>query len=153
MAGPSSSDRLAWRQISPQSDPTKQLLKNISKPAFQVEHIMSGGGRNQAGFAIFEFADNAKAAAELVPPHIDTHKKGHTPADAFVGPFPLAPVTGTSPQGQGIGTCPCPTHGVRPVGRENHGPPHRCASELHSGSTFTITLPIQWNTSKRNRDS
>jgi signal transduction histidine kinase len=27
------------------------------------------------------------------------------------------------------------------------------ASELHSGSTFTITLPINWKASNRNRDS
>ena len=27
------------------------------------------------------------------------------------------------------------------------------ASELHQGSTFTVTLPIQWNTNNRNRET
>jgi signal transduction histidine kinase len=27
------------------------------------------------------------------------------------------------------------------------------ASELHQGSTFTVTLPINWNNSSRNREA
>ena len=121
------SDRLALEQIF--SNLIDNALKYL-KPG--VPGDISVRGRTKLGFAIFEIADNGRG--------IDP--KDHQRI------FDLFRRAGTQDKpGQGIGLA----H-VRTLVRRLGGT-MSVASELHSGSTFTITLPINWTASKRNRDS
>jgi hypothetical protein len=121
------SDRLALEQIF--SNLIDNALKYL-KPG--VPGIISVRGRTKLGFAIFEIADNGRG--------IDP--KDHQRI------FDLFRRAGTQDKpGQGIGLA----H-VRALVRRLGGT-MSVASELHSGSTFTITLPINWTASNRNRDS
>ena len=121
------SDRLALEQIF--SNLIDNALKYL-KPG--VPGDISIRGRTKLGFAIFEIADNGRG--------IDP--KDHQRI------FDLFRRAGTQDKpGQGIGLA----H-VRTLVRRLGGT-MSVASELHSGSTFTITLPINWTASKRNRDS
>jgi signal transduction histidine kinase len=88
-------------------------------------------GRTKLGFAIFEITDNGRG--------IDA--KDHQRI------FDLFRRAGRQDKpGQGIGLA----H-VRALVRRLGGT-MSVASELNHGSTFTITLPIKWSTSNRNRD-
>jgi signal transduction histidine kinase len=121
------SDRLALEQIF--SNLIDNALKYL-KPG--VPGDISVRGRTKLGFAIFEIADNGRG--------IDP--KDHQRI------FDLFRRAGTQDRpGQGIGLA----H-VRALVRRLGGT-MSVASELHSGSTFTITLPINWAASNRNRDS
>src|SRR6202043_3299020 len=121
------SDRLALEQIF--SNLIDNALKYL-KPGVPGE--ISVRGRTKLGFAIFEVADNGRG--------IDP--KDHQRI------FDLFRRAGTQDKpGQGIGLA----H-VRALVRRLGGT-MSVASELHSGSTFTITLPIAWTASNRNRDS
>jgi signal transduction histidine kinase len=121
------SDRLALEQIF--SNLIDNALKYL-KPG--VPGDISVRGRTKLGFAIFEIADNGRG--------IDS--KDHQRI------FDLFRRAGTQDKpGQGIGLA----H-VRALVRRLGGT-MSVASELHSGSTFTITLPINWTASNRNRDS
>lgn len=121
------SDRLALEQIF--SNLIDNALKYL-KPG--VPGDISVRGRTKLGFAIFEIADNGRG----VDP------KDHQRI------FDLFRRAGTQDRpGQGIGLA----H-VRTLVRRLGGT-MSVASELHIGSTFTITLPINWAASKRNRDS
>jgi signal transduction histidine kinase len=89
-------------------------------------------GRTKLGFAIFEVTDNGRG--------IDP--KDHQRI------FDLFRRAGTQDKpGQGIGLA----H-VRALVRRLGGT-MSVASELNTGSTFTITLPMQWSFSNRNGDS
>ena len=121
------SDRLALEQIF--SNLIDNALKYL-KPG--VPGDISVRGRTKLGFAIFEIADNGRG--------IDS--KDHQRI------FDLFRRAGIQDKpGQGIGLA----H-VRALVRRLGGT-MSVASELHSGSTFTITLPINWTASKRNRNS
>jgi signal transduction histidine kinase len=121
------SDRLALEQIF--SNLIDNALKYL-KPG--VPGDISVRGRTKLGFAIFEISDNGRG--------IDP--KDHQRI------FDLFRRAGTQDKpGQGIGLA----H-VRALVRRLGGT-MSVSSELHSGSTFTITLPIAWTTSNRNRDS
>jgi signal transduction histidine kinase len=121
------SDRLALEQIF--SNLIDNALKYL-KPG--VPGDISVRGRTKLGFAIFEIADNGRG--------IDP--KDHQRI------FDLFRRAGTQDKpGQGIGLA----H-VRALVRRLGGT-MSVASELHNGSTFTITLPIKWTASNRNRDS
>jgi signal transduction histidine kinase len=121
------SDRLALEQIF--SNLIDNALKYL-KPG--VPGDISVRGRTKLGFAIFEIADNGRG--------IDS--KDHQRI------FDLFRRAGTQDKpGQGIGLA----H-VRALVRRLGGT-MSVASELHSGSTFTITLPINWTASNRNRES
>jgi signal transduction histidine kinase len=121
------SDRLALEQIF--SNLIDNALKYL-KPG--VPGDISVRGRTKLGFAIFEIADNGRG--------IDP--KDHQRI------FDLFRRAGTQDKpGQGIGLA----H-VRALVRRLGGT-LSVSSELHSGSTFTITLPISWTSSNRNRDS
>ncbi len=121
------SDRLALEQIF--SNLIDNALKYL-KPG--VPGDISVRGRTKLGFAIFEIADNGRG--------IDP--KDHQRI------FDLFRRSGTQDKpGQGIGLA----H-VRALVRRLGGT-MSVQSELHSGSTFTITLPIGWTASHRNRDS
>jgi len=121
------SDRLALEQIF--SNLIDNALKYL-RPG--VPGDITVRGRTKLGFAIFEIADNGRG--------IDP--KDHQRI------FDLFRRAGTQDRpGQGIGLA----H-VRTLVRRLGGT-MSVASELHSGSTFTITLPINWAASKRNRDS
>jgi signal transduction histidine kinase len=121
------SDRLALEQIF--SNLIDNALKYL-KPG--VPGDISVRGRTKLGFAIFEIADNGRG--------IDP--KDHQRI------FELFRRAGTQDKpGQGIGLA----H-VRAMVRRLGGT-MSVQSELNSGSTFTITLPIKWKTSSRNRDS
>jgi len=121
------SDRLALEQIF--SNLIDNALKYL-KPG--VPGDISVRGRTRLGFAIFEVADNGRG--------IDP--KDHQRI------FDLFRRAGTQDKpGQGIGLA----H-VRALVRRLGGT-MSVESELHSGSTFTITLPIAWTASNRNRDS
>jgi signal transduction histidine kinase len=121
------SDRLALEQIF--SNLIDNALKYL-KPG--VPGDISVRGRTKLGFAIFEVADNGRG--------IDP--KDHQRI------FDLFRRAGTQDKpGQGIGLA----H-VRALVRRLGGT-MSVASELNSGSTFTITLPISWTTSNRNRDT
>jgi signal transduction histidine kinase len=121
------SDRLALEQIF--SNLIDNALKYL-KPG--VPGDISVRGRTKLGFAIFEIADNGRG--------IDP--KDHQRI------FDLFRRAGTQDKpGQGIGLA----H-VRALVRRLGGT-MSVSSELHSGSTFTITLPIHWTASNRNRDS
>jgi signal transduction histidine kinase len=121
------SDRLALEQIF--SNLIDNALKYL-KPG--VPGDISVRGRTKLGFAIFEIADNGRG--------IDP--KDHQRI------FDLFRRAGIQDKpGQGIGLA----H-VRALVRRLGGT-MSVASELHSGSTFTITLPMKWTASSRNRDS
>jgi signal transduction histidine kinase len=120
------SDRLALEQIF--SNLIDNALKYL-KPG--VPGDISVRGRTKLGFAIFEVADNGRG--------IDP--KDHQRI------FDLFRRAGTQDKpGQGIGLA----H-VRALVRRLGGT-LSVQSELHSGSTFTITLPVSWAVSNRNRD-
>jgi signal transduction histidine kinase len=121
------SDRLALEQIF--SNLIDNAIKYL-KPG--VPGRVSVRARTKLGFAIFEIADNGRG--------IDP--KDHQRI------FDLFRRAGTQDKpGQGIGLA----H-VRALVRRLGGT-MSVASELHNGSTFTITLPINWAASNRNRDS
>src|SRR5207248_7359662 len=119
-------------------DPTAihQLFSNLIDNGLKylnsgVPGDISIRGRTKLGFAIFEVADNGRG--------IDT--KDHQRI------FDLFRRAGAQDKpGQGIGLA----H-VRALVRRLGGT-MSVSSELHSGSTFTITLPIKWNASNRNTD-
>jgi signal transduction histidine kinase len=121
------SDRLALEQIF------SNLLDNAVKylkPG--VPGDISVRGRTKLGFAIFEVADNGRG--------IDP--KDHQRI------FDLFRRAGAQDRpGQGIGLA----H-VRALVRRLGGT-MSVSSELHCGSTFTITLPINWSGSSGNRIS
>jgi signal transduction histidine kinase len=120
------SDRLALEQIF--SNLIDNALKYL-KPG--VPGDIAVRGRTKLGFAIFEIADNGRG--------IDP--KDHQRI------FDLFRRAGTQDKpGQGIGLA----H-VRALVRRLGGT-MSVSSELHSGSTFTITLPISWTASNRNKD-
>jgi signal transduction histidine kinase len=121
------SDRLAIEQIF------SNLIDNAIKyPKPGVPGDISVRGRTKLGFAIFEIADNGR---------------GIDPRD-HQRIFDLFRRAGTQDKpGQGIGLA----H-VRALVRRLGGT-MSVASDLHNGSTFTITLPIGWTASNRNRDS
>jgi signal transduction histidine kinase len=121
------SDRLALEQIF--SNLIDNALKYL-KPG--VPGDIAVRGRTKLGFAIFEVADNGRGIAP------GDHQRI----------FDLFRRAGTQDKpGQGIGLA----H-VRALVRRLGGT-MSVQSELHSGSTFTITLPIAWTASNRNRDS
>jgi signal transduction histidine kinase len=121
------SDRLALEQIF--SNLIDNALKYL-KPG--VPGDISVRGRTKLGFAIFEIADNGRG--------IDARDHQRI--------FELFRRAGTQDKaGQGIGLA----H-VRALVRRLGGT-ISVASELHSGSTFTITLPINWTINNRNRNS
>jgi signal transduction histidine kinase len=121
------SDRLALEQIF--SNLIDNALKYL-KPGIPGD--ISVRGRTKLGFAIFEVADNGRG--------IDP--KDHQRI------FDLFRRAGTQDRpGQGIGLA----H-VRALVRRLGGT-MSVSSELHNGSTFTITLPIAWAASNRNRDT
>jgi signal transduction histidine kinase len=121
------SDRLALEQIF--SNLIDNALKYL-KPG--VPGDITVRGRTQLGFAIFEIADNGRG--------IDP--KDHQRI------FDLFRRAGTQDRpGQGIGLA----H-VRALVRRLGGT-MSVASELHNGSTFTITLPATWSAANRNRES
>jgi signal transduction histidine kinase len=121
------SDRLALEQIF--SNLLDNALKYL-KPG--VAGDVSVRGRTKLGFAIFEIADNGRG--------IDP--KDHQRI------FDLFRRAGTQDKpGQGIGLA----H-VRALVRRLGGT-LSVSSELNNGSTFTITLPINWTATNRNRDS
>ena len=121
------SDRLALEQIF--SNLIDNALKYL-KPG--VPGDISIRGRTKLGFAIFEITDNGRG--------IDP--KDHQRI------FDLFRRAGTQDKpGQGIGLA----H-VRALVRRLGGT-MSVSSELNNGSTFTITLPIRWAASNRNRDS
>ena len=121
------SDRLALEQIF--SNLIDNALKYL-RPGIPGD--ISVRGRTKLGFAIFEVVDNGRG--------IDP--KDHQRI------FDLFRRAGTQDKpGQGIGLA----H-VRALVRRLGGT-MSVASELHGGSTFTITLPIKWTASNRNRDS
>jgi signal transduction histidine kinase len=121
------SDRLAMEQIF--SNLIDNALKYL-KPG--VPGDIAIRARTKLGFAIFEIADNGRG--------IDP--KDHQRI------FDLFRRAGTQDKpGQGIGLA----H-VRALVRRLGGT-MSVSSELSSGSTFTITLPIAWAASNRNRDA
>jgi len=121
------SDRLALEQIfSNLIDNALKYLKSGVAGDIQIR------GRTKLGFAIFEIIDNGRG--------IDP--KDHQRI------FELFRRAGTQDRpGQGIGLA----H-VRALVRRLGGT-MSVASELHHGSTFTITLPINWAISNRNRET
>jgi signal transduction histidine kinase len=120
------SDRLALEQIF--SNLIDNAIKYL-KPGVPGEIRIRG--RTKLGYAIFEVSDNGRG--------IDP--KDHQRI------FDLFRRAGTQDKpGQGIGLA----H-VRALVRRLGGT-MSVSSELNAGSTFTITLPIAWNVSSRNRD-
>nr|WP_249786420.1 MULTISPECIES: ATP-binding protein [unclassified Bradyrhizobium] len=120
------SDRLALEQIF--SNLIDNAIKYL-KPGAPGEIRIRG--RTKLGYAIFEVSDNGRG--------IDP--KDHQRI------FDLFRRAGTQDKpGQGIGLA----H-VRALVRRLGGT-MSVSSELNTGSTFTITLPIAWNVSNRNRD-
>ena len=121
------SDRLAMEQIF--SNLIDNALKYL-KPG--VPGDISVRGRTKLGFAIFDIADNGR---------------GIDPRD-HQRIFDLFRRAGTQDKpGQGIGLA----H-VRALVRRLGGT-MSVASELNQGSTFTITLPINWTATNRNKDA
>jgi len=121
------SDRLALEQIF--SNIIDNAIKYL-KPG--VPGQIAIRGRTKLGFAVFEISDNGRG--------ID--QKDHQRI------FDLFRRAGTQDKpGQGIGLA----H-VRALVRRLGGT-MSVSSELGSGSNFTITLPIHWNASTRNKDS
>jgi signal transduction histidine kinase len=120
------SDRLALEQIF--SNLIDNALKYLKRG---VPGDILVRGRTKLGFAIFEISDNGRG--------IDP--KDHQRI------FDLFRRAGTQDRpGQGIGLA----H-VRALVRRLGGT-MSVASELHHGSTFTITLPINWTIRNRNKD-
>jgi signal transduction histidine kinase len=120
------SDRLALEQIF--SNLIDNALKYL-KPG--VPGNVSVRGRTKLGFAIFDVADNGRG--------IDL--KDHQRI------FDLFRRAGVQDKpGQGIGLA----H-VRALMRRLGGT-MSVASELAKGSTFTVTLPINWTVNQRNQD-
>jgi len=118
------SDRLALEQVF--SNLIDNALKYL-KPGIPGDIAIRG--RTKLGFAIFEVTDNGRG--------IDA--KDHQRI------FELFRRAGTQDKpGQGIGLA----H-VRALVRRLGGT-MSVASELHKGSTFTITLPINWSANNRN---
>jgi signal transduction histidine kinase len=121
------SDRLALEQIF--SNLIDNALKYL-RPGVAGE--ISIRGRTKLGFAIFDVTDNGR---------------GIDPRD-HQRIFDLFRRAGTQDKpGQGIGLA----H-VRALVRRLGGT-MSVSSELHNGSTFTITLPIGWAVSSRNGNS
>jgi signal transduction histidine kinase len=121
------SDRLALEQIF--SNIIDNAIKYM-KPGVPGEIAIRG--RTKLGFAVFEITDNGRG--------IDP--KDHQRI------FDLFRRAGTQDKpGQGIGLA----H-VRALVRRLGGT-MSVSSELNQGSTFTITLPINWNANNRNADS
>ena len=121
------SDRLALEQIF--SNLIDNALKYLKAG---VPGDIAVRGRTKLGFAIFEVGDNGRG--------IDP--KDHQRI------FDLFRRAGTQDKpGQGIGLA----H-VRALVRRLGGT-IAVASELHRGTTFTITLPAKWSASNRNRES
>ena len=121
------SDRLALEQIF--SNLIDNALKYLKTG---VPGDITVRGRTKLGFAIFEITDNGRG--------IDP--KDHQRI------FDLFRRAGTQDKpGQGIGLA----H-VRALVRRLGGT-MSVASELHQGSTFTITLPINWTASNRNTET
>ena len=119
------SDRLALEQIF--SNLIDNALKYL-KDGVPGDILIRG--RTKLGFAIFDVSDNGRG--------IDP--KDHQRI------FDLFRRAGTQDKpGQGIGLA----H-VRALVRRLGGT-MSVASELHTGSTFTITLPINWTSSNRNK--
>jgi signal transduction histidine kinase len=120
------SDRLALEQIfSNLIDNGIKYLKNGVPGEIRIR------GRTKLGYAIFEISDNGRG--------IDP--KDHQRI------FDLFRRAGTQDKpGQGIGLA----H-VRALVRRLGGT-MSVSSELNTGSTFTITLPINWNASNRKSD-
>ena len=118
------SDRLALEQIF------SNLIDNaLTYLKAGVPGEITVRGRTKLGFAIFEIADNGR---------------GIDPKD-YQRIFDLFRRAGTQDRpGQGIGLA----H-VRALVRRLGGT-MSVASELHQGSTFTITLPINWPAGNRN---
>ena len=122
------SDRLAMEQIF--SNLIDNAAESTSSPG--VPGDIAIRGRTKLGFAIFEITDNGRG--------IDP--KDHQRI------FDLFRRAGTQDKpGQGIGLA----H-VRALVRRLGGT-MSVSSELNSGSTFTITLPIAWASSNRNSDN
>jgi signal transduction histidine kinase len=120
------SDRLALEQIF--SNLIDNALKYL-KPGGAGDILIKG--RTKLGFAIFEVIDNGR---------------GIDPRD-HQRIFELFRRAGTQDKpGQGIGLA----H-VRALVRRLGGT-MSVASELNNGSTFTITLPINWAANNRNKD-
>jgi signal transduction histidine kinase len=120
------SDRLALEQVF--SNLIDNALKYL-KPG--VPGDISVRGRTKLGFAIYEIADNGRGI----------EAKDHQRI------FDLFRRAGLQDKpGQGIGLA----H-VRTLVRRLGGT-MSVASELDKGSTFTITLPINWTVGNRNRD-
>jgi signal transduction histidine kinase len=120
-------DRLAMEQIF--SNMIDNALKYL-KPGVPGEITIRG--RSKLGFAIFEIADNGRG--------IDP--KDHQRI------FDLFRRAGAQDKpGQGIGLA----H-VRALVRRLGGT-MSVQSELNKGTTFTITLPVAWAASNRNRDT
>ena len=120
------SDRLALEQIF--SNLIDNALKYLKTG---VPGEITVRGRTKLGFAIFEISDNGRG--------IDP--KDHQRI------FELFRRAGTQDRpGQGIGLA----H-VRALVRRLGGT-MSVASELHQGSTFTITLPINWSAKPEHRD-
>jgi signal transduction histidine kinase len=120
------SDRLALEQIF--SNLIDNAIKYL-KPGIPGEITVNG--RTKLGFAIFEVADNGRG--------IDP--KDHERI------FDLFRRAGAQDRpGQGIGLA----H-VRALVRRLGGT-MSVSSELNSGSTFAITLPINWTATNRTRD-
>jgi signal transduction histidine kinase len=121
------SDRLALEQVF--SNLIDNAIKYL-KPGVPGEIAVRG--RTKLGFAVFEISDNGRG--------IDP--KDHQRI------FDLFRRAGTQDKpGQGIGLA----H-VRALVRRLGGT-MSVSSELHHGSTFTITLPINWTANNRNEDS
>lgn len=120
------SDRLALEQIF--SNLIDNALKYL-KPGVPGDIIVRG--RTKLGFAIFEVADNGRGIDPKDHQRIFELFRRAGPQDK---------------PGQGIGLA----H-VRALVRRLGGT-MSVQSELNNGSTFTITLPIAWTASNRNRD-
>ncbi|HWZ37806.1 MAG TPA: CHASE3 domain-containing protein [Bradyrhizobium sp.] len=121
------SDRLALEQIF--SNLIDNAIKYLKRG---VPGEIAIRGRTKLGFAVFEISDNGRG--------ID-HKDHQRIFDLFRR-------AGTQDKpGQGIGLA----H-VRALVRKLGGT-MSVSSELNSGSTFTITLPINWTASNRKQDS
>jgi signal transduction histidine kinase len=121
------SDRLGLEQIF--GNLIDNALKYLKNGVPGDIHIQ---GRTKLGFAIYEITDNGRG--------IDP--KDHQRI------FDLFRRAGTQDRpGQGIGLA----H-VRALVRRLGGT-MSVASELGRGSTFTVTLPINWNITNRNRET
>jgi signal transduction histidine kinase len=121
------SDRLALEQIF--SNLIDNALKYL-KPG--VPGDISVRGRTKLGFAIFEITDNGRGIDPKDHQRIFDLFRRAGPQDK---------------PGQGIGLA----H-VRALVRRLGGT-MSVSSELHNGSTFTITLPLAWTATNRNRDT